>query len=517
MLKEVVKMSTRGIKILLCVLLLNFFAVVNSNVAAGAGTGGLGGVGTEGVTNPVVGSASGSLIEPASTYDPTAFTVPRSDIASGNMIITGNVGGGRHFRGSVPYASVTDIQANLESTSLDSFLRYSSAPSQPFYSPTGSLVSVRGSVAPGAFRPVSEKVRGYSGTEDYFVPYSSLTSAQQVISSLSSVYVTVPAAEYGYGQSLLGHVQGYGASGQFLRLNTGIVESAFLSEQVSADGQQISLLRSNLESTLASERPKAFEIPEQTEQLEASQPSDIYELMKKNLGISEEQLSSEQVSRAEANERIRKAVEEQWKAKVEAAKIDTEKILEHRKERREAMQRARGGETAPREAETTERKKYKTFASESGDEFNHYMEAAEQYIKEGKFYQASDAYSLASMYKPMDPLSYVGKSHALFGAGEYLSSARLLSFALKLFPAYANIKVDLVEIFGDKRLIEERMVELAKWAAENKSGELFMLLAYICYQTDRRTSAEAAIDEAYRKMPEDEAVLALKEAIEASR
>ncbi len=300
-------------------------------------------------------------------------------------------------------------------------------------------------------------------------------------------------------------------------MNTGIVESASLSGQVSADGQQISLLKSNLESTFASERPKAFEIPEQAEQLEAGQQSDIYELMKRNLGISEEQLSSEQVSRAEANERIRKAVEEQWKAKVETAKIDTEKISERRKERREAMQRARGGGTAPREIETTERKKYKTFASESGDEFNHYMEAAEQYIKEGKFYQASDAYSLASIYKPMDPLSYAGKSHALFGAGEYLSSARLLSFALKLFPAYANVKVDLVGIFGDGKLIEERMVELAKWAAEGESAELFMLLAYICYQTDRRTSAEAAIDEAYRKMPEDEAVLALKAAIEASR
>ncbi len=514
MLKEVVQMSMRGIKILLCALLLNCFTVFNSQGAAGSGTGGLGGVGTEGVTNPVIGSASGSLIEPASTYDPTAFTVPRPNIASGNMIITGNVGGGRHFRGYVPYASVTDIQANLESTSLDSFLRYSSAPSEPFYSPTGSLVSVTGQGAPGAFRPVSQKVRGYSGSEEYFTPYSSLTAAQRVMSPLPSGYVTIPATGYGYSQSLLGHVQGYGAAGQFLRLSNEL-ESASRSEQATG-GEQISLLKSNLESTFASERLKAFEIAEPGEQLEAGQQSDIYELMKKHLGISEEQPPGEQVSRAEANERIRKAVEEELKAKLEIGKIDTEKISERRKERREAMQQVSGGGTAPQEAKTTERKKYKTFASESGDEFNHYMEAAEQYLKEGKFYQASDAYSLASIYKPMDPLSYAGKSHALFGAGEYLSSARLLSFALKIFPAYANVKVDLVEIFGDKTLIDLRIVELAKWAAGSKSAELYMLLAYICYQTDKQTAAKTAVNEAYKKMPEDEAVLALKKAIEGS-
>jgi len=513
MLKEVVKMSMRGIKILLCVLLLNFFAAFNSQVAAGAGTGGLGGVGTEGITNPVIGSASGSLTEPVSTYDPTAFMVPQPNIASGNLAITGNIGGGKHFRGYVPYGSLTDIQANLESTSLDSFLRYSSAPSQPFYSPTGSLVSVTGQGAPGAYRPVSQKVRGYSGTEEYFAPYSSLMATQPATSPVTSGYVTIPATGYGYSQSLLGHVQGYGASSQFLRLGSEL-ESATRSEQASA-GEQISLLKSSLESTFASERLKAFETEEPGEQLEAGKQIDVYEQMKEQLGISEK-LSAEQVSRTEANERIRKAVEEELKAKLEVGQIDTEKILERRKERREAIQQVSGGGTAPQEAETTERKKYKTFVSESGDEFNHYMEAAEQYLKEGKFYQASDAYSLASIYKPMDPLSYAGKSHALFGAGEYLSSARLLSFALKIFPAYADVKVDLVEIFGNKELIDLRIIELAKWATETGSAELHLLLAYILYQMDNQTAAKVAINEAYKKMPEDEAVLALKKAIEGS-
>ncbi len=510
-------MRTRRIKILLCVLLLSFLAVVNPRSAAGDGTGGLGGVGTEGITNPVIGSASGSLTEPVSTYDPTAFTVPRSNMASGNMAVTGNIGGGKHFRDTVPYGSLTDIQANLESTALDSFLRYSSAPSEPFYSPTGSIVSVRGAGSRDTFRQVSQKVRGYSGTQDDFVPYSSLIATQPVTSSLTSQYATIPATGQDYGRSLLGQVQGYGAAEQFLRLGTDI-EPFIRPEQATADGRQISLLESNLKSTIEPDRLKPFEIAEPPGgQSLTGEQLDVYEQMKAQLGISEE-LPADQISRTEANERILKELEEQWRAKVETAKIDTEKILERRKERRaQVIQQARSGAgAAPQQEETAERKRFKTFASEGGDEFNHYMDAAEQYLKEGKFYQASDAYSLASIYKPMDPLSYAGKCHALFGAGEYLSSARLLAFALKIFPAYANVKVDLVEIFGDEELINNRMADLAKWATGSKSAELYLLLAYICYQIDKPTVASVAINEAYKKMPEDEAILILKKAIEES-
>ena len=45
---------------------------------------------------------------------------------STNLVITGNVGGGRHFRGVVPYRATTDFGAVNPSSSLDSFLRRAS-------------------------------------------------------------------------------------------------------------------------------------------------------------------------------------------------------------------------------------------------------------------------------------------------------------------------------------------------------------------------------------------------------
>jgi len=91
----------------------------------------------------------------------------------GNLIITGNVTGGKHFRGMVPYQSTRDFRAFLGSASLDSFLRSSAGSeqiggylvdsrfsqagvAQPFYSPSGSVA---------AFNPATSTVLGPSDVD----------------------------------------------------------------------------------------------------------------------------------------------------------------------------------------------------------------------------------------------------------------------------------------------------------------------------------------------------------------
>jgi len=110
-------------------------------------------------------------------------TVPPSSLRSGlvrspnpidtssNLIITGNVRRGRHFRGSVPYRSQMSFGATLGSTSLDSFIRDSAGVEDfgryrssarayqrdyldYFYSPTETVTKTRAG-QPGAFRPSS--------------------------------------------------------------------------------------------------------------------------------------------------------------------------------------------------------------------------------------------------------------------------------------------------------------------------------------------------------------------------
>jgi tetratricopeptide (TPR) repeat protein len=160
---------------------------------------------------------------------------------------------------------------------------------------------------------------------------------------------------------------------------------------------------------------------------------------------------------------------------------------------------------------------FETFASFSQDKFNQDMRAAEQYLKQGRYYRAADAYTLASLYKPGDPLAYAGKSHALFASGEYMSSALFLSRALQIFPEYARFKIDIVAMMGDRDKLESRVVDVEEWLGRSDAPELQFLLAYVYYQMDRPKPAKEAIDAACEKMPQSTAVLALKKVIEDSQ
>jgi tetratricopeptide (TPR) repeat protein len=159
---------------------------------------------------------------------------------------------------------------------------------------------------------------------------------------------------------------------------------------------------------------------------------------------------------------------------------------------------------------------HKTFASYSMDNFNKHMRAAEQYLKEGKYYRAEDTYTLASLYKPNDPLVYAGKSHALFAAGEYMSSSLFLSRALEIFPEYARFKIDLVAMVGDRDKLESRIGDIVEWIERSGSADLQFLLGYVYYQMGRVEEAKKAIYAAYEKMPNSRAVIALKNAIDSA-
>jgi tetratricopeptide (TPR) repeat protein len=160
---------------------------------------------------------------------------------------------------------------------------------------------------------------------------------------------------------------------------------------------------------------------------------------------------------------------------------------------------------------------HETFASYADDKFNRHLRAAEEYLKQGKYYRAADAYTLASMYKPGDPLADAGKSHALFAAGEYMSSALYLARALEIFPDYARFKVDIVAMVGDRDKLETRIADAEQWWKTSNAPELQFLLAYVYYQMDRVERAREAINNAHENMPEAAAVITLKRAIERGR
>jgi tetratricopeptide (TPR) repeat protein len=153
---------------------------------------------------------------------------------------------------------------------------------------------------------------------------------------------------------------------------------------------------------------------------------------------------------------------------------------------------------------------YNSLDSLSESKFNQHMHEAEEHLKAGRYYRAASCFSLASVYQADNPLALAGRGHALFAAGEYVSSALFLSRALAVSPEYLQLKVDLVAMLGGENKLAGRIADIEQWLARSGSSQLQFLLGYVYYRTGQLLKAKQAIDAAYEKTPDSPAVQAMK-------
>jgi Flp pilus assembly protein TadD len=144
------------------------------------------------------------------------------------------------------------------------------------------------------------------------------------------------------------------------------------------------------------------------------------------------------------------------------------------------------------------------------EKFNQCMLSALQLLRQGDFYQAADAFTWASLYRPSEPAGYVGKGIALFAAGEYMTASRLVAAGLNLSADFAKTKLDLADMLGGKEKVDSRIADLDKCSKAGNAGELYFLLAFIQLNSGQSEQAKASIDEAERKTPDENVVKALK-------
>jgi hypothetical protein len=460
--------------------------------------------------NPSVGNPVGSGTTPPTAYRPGLVKSPNPIDTSGNLVVTGNVANGMQFRGVVPYNNPTSFYVPVgglahTSGALDSFLR-DSAGSQnfgssnggltPYYSPTWTVTTTQpgaqGVVATGG--PGANSSTGANlpnAQTGYYRPgYNSQIDKRPLSMSREDLekLVETDVAKYPKGGEADSQSQN-----QFWR-DMGVKierkEDAANTTDKPGPGQATDNSEPSLEKLLGGntqglqkskdkQRVDKEKLTNQPGEISnTGQVVDIYEQMKGRLGKTIELPQSDGVSGTK-------------KAGVDESTA-----------------------SGPSVTQAEFSKAYKSFAVLSDDRFNQHMLAAENFMKQGRFYRAADAYTLASIYKPKDPLGYAGKSVALFASGEYLSSSLFLARTLEIFPEYAKIRIDLVGMVGDKDTIENRILEARDWMDRTDSGELEFLLSYIYYQMDRLEFANKSIDAAAKKMPNSPAVAAMKKAID---
>jgi tetratricopeptide (TPR) repeat protein len=452
----------------------------------------------------------GNPTVPPSSVKRGLVRTPNPIDASGNLAVTGNVSGEAYFHGLVPYRATTQFGAPLGSEDIGSFLRRSAPVSsarsqflpQPYYLPSSTVGSIATSGTGAVLTYPS--IRDNKGTGEFVIPEAPKVEKRAEIPAASPLYDYSRTRPLSYEPTDLERVISYDLIREKNKKDLSIAlqrASEGLHKSISEDKQA----QQSAQRTLS--------VPEPTKPMERFEPP--------------EPLQPGKVPAAEAEKPASKDVYEQMLE--DAAKTPQPQQVSQPAQQQTAEQK-QGQVAEPREkgpsdlrSELAEIEKetaeavvgvHKSFATQAKDKFNYYMRTAEEFLKQGKYYHAVDAYILASIYKPDDPLAYAGRSHALFASGEYVSSAYFLARAVNIFPQYVNFKIDLNAMIPDKDRLESRITDVKQWIAKTGSAELSFLLAYIYYQLDKPDLATGAIKLAVEKMPDSAAVKALKQAIE---
>lgn len=438
-------------------------------------------------TTPVSARPSLSPTTPMSSYSSGFIPAPTPSITA-NQIMTGNSPGLSYFHGSLPYTSQNYFMGSLPSTSLDSFRRYTAPQNQPFYSPTAASPDFLAAQA-----AQSSRIRLNVPTGQ--IPYSLLSPTTPP--SQAAFVQLFPSTYDLYNRSLIGSISGYKNPDLFINLSSSerLTRPAVPEQPVLPlpELEKLPLPAKNTE-TIQTEKPVTGtdEIKQQIEQLSKllEQPSTIQQ----------------------ANQKLRESIEQSWQEKLKNIESQTASLAEKLNKattppaQSSAPVKSGASSTPPFNVEVQ-----KVLEEKANEQFA----LAYKLLKEQKFYPAADAFTNASLYQPRNPVPYVAKAIALFAAGDYMFASQTLSLTLQLSPDYAKTNLDIASLIGSKDKLDERIADLQKFAAQNNSGRLYFLLAYIQFKTSQLPQAKASIDQALKLIPDEPSFLSLKSALDA--
>ncbi len=463
------------------------------------------------VENSSVRSPIASGTVPPSSVSRGLVPTPNPIDSSSNLVITGNVTGGKHFRGPIPYNSPTSFESQLGSSSLDSFLRYS----------TPDTLS-----GPGDLDHRSWISAGSS--------YSSIPGQYRSFFSPSGTVATTEAGRQISMNNLADSKRSIAVDGGLalpVMSRTPQEMERLIYDELGTNLPQIvnpRQLRREPTTTEQYQLPSISNITDDTGRMQNISVGTTAGTI--NTGQRTEQGWSSGIKGFESNvgmypsnikdiDRLIAQIETRVKTQ-DSSLADAGTATGF-----DDIRTGRAGFRPPSISQEELVEQAQPYNAR--DKFNWYMQAAQLYLKQGRYYRAADSYTMASIYKPDVPsggLAYAGKSHALFAAGEYMTSALFLSRAIEVLPEYARLKVDLVGIFGDQDTFAYRVADVEERFKISGAAELQFLLGYVYYQSflrdgtvrgelDRLDAAKRLIDSASRKLPGSKAVEMLKNVV----
>jgi len=456
-----------------------------------------------------------------------------------NLYITGNISSGASFQGVVPYTSPLEFNASLGSSTLSNFRRDTVGANQlstriarpsPYLDSSRGLTRVQGQnvvdtsgILKSPVTPVGASLRSPSGSQPgealYLRPFSRSYSSLNAESS--SDFKINP-----YQPNPLDYSTGYTEE------KISPLESVFLPRTVIQPQDQ------ELQPKSRAVQKEFFQPPDQRQlpqaESEESQPSEQdtepyllgqpEEPDKKSLFPPQEQDFQTQPSQRDLN-KGRDAID----TTPVGLSLPDEFSAPSRKPSALGPRSRYGKRFGPSEQpDSTELRPgapdvlaeiyepppvIEGFAQQR---FDHFMSQGKKHMRQGQYYQAANAYGAAGIYDSQNTAALLGKGHALFAAGEYMSSAFFVNKALTLNPQLLQERINLRRFIVDREVFSQRMEDLERWQLESGQPMLYFLKGYILYQIGSFESAQAVLDKLQGENPDIATLQYLIDAVEVA-
>jgi tetratricopeptide (TPR) repeat protein len=395
--------------------------------------------------SPAQVPAIDSLTRPPTTYSQGTVSTSAEWEISGNLMVTGNVTGGKHLQSQAPYTDTSRMQTTLSTTYLDSFYRQAATSFQP-PSYDNAYVPFYSSAATTARTHVHQPAA---------------LSPMQTATGMMSQPRTGPSPHVGP-----------------LRL-----APAVLPPQVTP-GIPVSTF---WQETLARARYD----------YDSEVPPEIWDRLVQALSVPESPAPEEDtripdpgIPEMQMQQKPEGADPREDATAHPAGEADAESMAwEEGRSDLYAQRRIPGPNTvgllSSSLMETPPEFRGQALAGRLEEvrlsRFEAWMAIGQAYIKKTEFAKAVDAFTLAAQYETEHPRALAGKSFALLALGEYTRSALFLGRTLTAMPTYAEYPSILPLILGEDR-VTTCLQALQTRIAITPTPECLFLAGYLHYQ-----------------------------------
>lgn len=148
----------------------------------------------------------------------------------------------------------------------------------------------------------------------------------------------------------------------------------------------------------------------------------------------------------------------------------------------------------------------RSFAGQRQTQVDRLLAQAEEQMRTGEFYRASETYSGVLTAAPDNALAWLGRANALLAAGEYVQAYVALSQGIEQFPQLLVFDFDLPSLLGNKDIVDIRRAELEKLLSTRPDYRMRFLLGYLEYYSGLREIGLETIQQAAKQAPADSIV-----------